>query len=162
MDKMSNTAHEYHVMGGIHDVEDYAIDMAHTLHSIPEGERDKCDCETMMMASDMLKDMMEARKNISKIRYYEGKMADYHMEEPWETEYASVISQAETLVYNLRCWMKHRYMAAHTNNSAHATTAEKHLSEAFAAHKVLTGMVMAVDATAGEKEIIMNHVKATK
>lgn len=39
---------------------------------------------------------------------------------------------------------------------------EKHLSEAFAAHKVLTGMVMAVDATAGEKEIIMNHVKATK
>ena len=25
MDKMSNTAHEYHVMGGIHDVEDYVV-----------------------------------------------------------------------------------------------------------------------------------------
>lgn len=162
MDKMSNTAHEQHVMSGIHDVEDYAIDMAHTLHNIPEGERDKCDCETMMMASDMLKDMMEARKNISKVRYYEGKMADHHMEEPWEVEYAPVISKVEMLVYNLQHWLKHRYMAMHSDDDSHAMMAEKHLSDAFAVHKALTGMVMGMDATAGEKEIIANHMKHAK
>lgn len=165
MDKMmSNMEHETHVMQAIHAVEDYAIDMVTTLEKIPSEDRCGEQCRMMGDAADMLKDMMEARAYISKIRHYANIASHAPVtggeKEPWEHSYAMYLEDIEALVYNMRCWMKYRDKAAMTGDMTYAKTAEKHLAAAFASHSALAGKVMKMNATEGEKVIIANHMKA--
>lgn len=162
--RTDNMAHEDHVMAAIHKVEDYAIDVVETLGEVPKECRCAEHCELLSEASDMLKDMMEARANISKIRHYSNiaKQLDHSYtggREAWELAYAAPLADIEALTHHLRHWMKYREDAAKTGDMTAAKTAEKHLAEAFAAHRSLTSKIMSLNATDGEKAIITSYVK---
>lgn len=156
------TAHEDHVMTAIHSVEDFAIDLASAINAIPEDARDAHDVEQMMSASDMLKDMMEARKNIAKIRYYSEGDEEHHEAEPWEHAYADLIEAADAVSCNMKKWLKCRYKATHGGTENDVASAERYLAATFVAHSTLVDMVMKFSATPGEKEVIMKHVHPPK